>query len=291
MEKKLVAQLRRLALLFTVLSAWTWTNLSSSVSAQDSGEVGRTDQGVTVNHSIQQLNEAAAALYRHVLDKDIEQVQEGISRISQRLEHISFDGQATVEGIHALTETVVEVKEAAARVRNDEVSLQQASAKLRLAADSLANPAKPLWLQYFKIMQNDLQALTLAAEQRVRSDELAGLFNALEEHYETIRPAALIRREPSQIEQLDAWLSHIKGLVTSKQTDWGQLRSMFEHGSEQVNLLFGREKDESAFVAYVDGPDRRTAGLLITSVIVIALGYAGYRKYRAQQDGIVPFQR
>ncbi|MCZ4141753.1 hypothetical protein BZG17_28535, partial [Escherichia coli] len=152
---------------------WTWTNLSSSVSAQDSGEVGRTDQGVTVNHSIQQLNEAAAALYRHVLDKDIEQVQEGISRISQRLEHISFDGQATVEGIHALTETVVEVKEAAARVRNDEVSLQQASAKLRLAADSLANPAKPLWLQYFKIMQNDLQALTVAAEQRVRSDELA----------------------------------------------------------------------------------------------------------------------
>ena len=38
-----------------------------------------------------------------------------------------------------------------------------------------------------------------------------------------------------------------------------------------MNQLFGREKDESAFVPFVQGPDRRAAGLLISSVIVATL--------------------
>ncbi|WP_128102532.1 sporulation protein YpjB [Paenibacillus sp. DCT19] len=58
-----------------------------------------------------------------------------------------------------------------------------------------------------------------------------------------------------------------------------------------MNQLFGREKDESAFVPFVQGPDRRAAGMFITSVIVAALSYAGFRKYRAQQQGIFPFRR
>ncbi|WP_440109786.1 sporulation protein YpjB [Paenibacillus sp. QZ-Y1] len=268
-----------------------WTNLSYRVSAESTGVNGDTDQQVSVKNSIDQLNEEAALLYRHALEHDIEEVRGSILRISKGLEHISFEGQTTVEGIHALSETIVEVKEAAVRVKNDDASLQQASAKLRLAADSLANPAKPLWLQYYKIVKNDLDALSTAADQQQSASILANRYAVLEEHYETIRPAAMIRREPYEIAQLDAWLSHTRGLTTSKQPDIAQLKSMLTHGEELVNQLFGREKDESAFVPFVQGPNRRAAGLFISSVIVAALSYAGYRKYRAQQQGILPFRR
>ncbi|NUU78240.1 sporulation protein YpjB [Paenibacillus xylanilyticus] len=268
-----------------------WTNLSYSVSAQSKGNDGGTDQQVLVNSSIQQLNEEATSLYRHALEHNIEEVRNSIMRISERLEHISFEGQTTVEGIHAISETIVEVKEAAVRVKSDDTGLQQASAKLRLAADSLANPAKPLWLQYYKIVQNDLQALSTAVNRHDNGATLSSQYAVLEEHYETIRPAAMIRREPYEIAQLDAWLSHTKGLTAAKQPDVAQLQSMLSHGEELVNQLFGREKDESAFVPFVEGPNRRAAGLFITSVIVAALSYAGYRKYRAQQQGIFPFRR
>ncbi|MFS0871265.1 sporulation protein YpjB [Paenibacillus xylanilyticus] len=268
-----------------------WTNLSYSVSALSKGNGDGTDQQVLVNSSIQQLNEEATSLYRHALEHNIEEVRNSIMRISERLEHISFEGQTTVEGIHAISETIVEVKEAAVRVKSDDTGLQQASAKLRLAADSLANPAKPLWLQYYKIVQNDLQALSTAVNRHENGAALSSQYAVLEEHYETIRPAAMIRREPYEIAQLDAWLSHTKGLTAAKQPDIAQLQSMVSQGEELVNQLFGREKDESAFVPFVQGPNRRAAGLFITSVIVAALTYAGYRKYRAQQQGIFPFRR
>ncbi|MGC5773266.1 sporulation protein YpjB [Paenibacillus pabuli] len=268
-----------------------WTNLSYSVSAESSGIIEEKSKEVSVKNSIEQLNEEAALLYRHALDHDIEEVRGSILRISKGLEHISFEGQTTVEGIHALSETIVEVKEAAVRVKSDEASLQLASAKLRLAADSLANPAKPLWLQYYKIVKNDLDALSTAADQQQSAAIIGTRYALLEEHYETIRPAAMIRREPYEIAQLDAWLSHTKGLTMAKQPDIAQLKSMVIHGEELVNQLFGREKDESAFVPFAEGPNRRAAGLFISSVIVAALGYAGYRKYRAQQQGIFPFRR
>ncbi|ETT53253.1 sporulation protein YpjB [Paenibacillus sp. FSL H7-689] len=267
------------------------TNLAYRVSAQSEALNSNSDQQVSTSNSIAQLNEEAAILYRQALENNIEEVRGSILRISKSLEHISFEGQTTVEGIHALSETIVEVKQAVVKVKNDDASLQQSSAKLRLAADSLANPTKPLWLQYYKIVKNDLDALSAATNQGQTAAVLANRYTVLEEHYETIRPAALIRREPYEIAQMDAWLSHTKGLTAAKQPDLAQLKSMVGHGEELVNKLFGREKDESAFVPFVQGPDRRAAGLLISSVIVATLSYAGYRKYRAQQQGIFPFRR
>jgi len=278
-------------LVVSFMALLLWTNLAYRVSAQSEALNSNSDHQVSTSNSIAQLNEEAAILYRQALENNIEEVRGSILRISKSLEHISFEGQTTVEGIHALSETIVEVKQAVVKVKNDDASLQQSSAKLRLAADSLANPTKPLWLQYYKIVKNDLDALSAATNQGQTAAVLANRYTVLEEHYETIRPAALIRREPYEIAQMDAWLSHTKGLTAAKQPDLTQLKSMVGHGEELVNQLFGREKDESAFVPFVQGPDRRVAGLLISSVIVATLSYAGYRKYRAQQQGVFPFRR
>lgn len=278
-------------LVVSFMALLLWTNLVYQVSAQSEALNSNSAQQVSTSNSIAQLNAEAALLYRQALENNIEEVRGSILRISKSLEHISFEGQTTVEGIHALSETIVEVKQAVVKVKNDDASLQQSSAKLRLAADSLANPTKPLWLQYYKIVKNDLDALSAATNEGQTAVVLANRYTVLEEHYETIRPAALIRREPYEIAQIDAWLSHTKGLTAAKQPDLAQLKSMVGHGEELVNKLFGREKDESAFVPFVQGPDRRAAGLLISSVIVATLSYAGYRKYRAQQQGVFPFRR
>ncbi|WP_426333004.1 sporulation protein YpjB [Paenibacillus silvae] len=275
----------------TLMALLLWTNVTNQVSAQSDESSTNRNQEVSSKYTIAQLNEEAAVLYRRALENNIEEVRASILRISSSLQHISFEGQTSVEGIHALSETIVEVKEAAVKLQADKQLLLESSAKLRLAADSLAHPVKPLWLQYYKIMKDDLDALSLAANQNQSPTTLANQYLVLEQHYETIRPAAMIRLEPHQIAQVDAWLSHIKGLTQAKQPDAAQLRSMTAHGEELVNQLFGREKDESAFVPFVQGPDRRVAGLVISSVIVAALSYAGYRKYRAQQQDIFTYRR
>lgn len=278
-------------LVVTLMALLLWENGSYRVSAQNDQSIQNANKEVSSNYTVAQLNEEAAILYRRALENNMEEVRASITRISNSLGHISFEGRTSVEGIHALSETVVEVKEAAAKFKGDKHLLQQASAKLRLAADSLANPAKPLWLQYYRIVKNDLDALSLAANQNQSAAIVANRFTVLEEHYETIRPAAIIHLEPYQIAQMDAWLSYLKGLTHAKQSDASQLRSMTTSGEELINQLFGREKDESAFVPFVQGPDRRAAGLVISSVIVAALSYAGYRKYRALQQDIFTYRR
>ncbi|PYE51314.1 hypothetical protein HUB98_04860 [Paenibacillus barcinonensis] len=275
----------------SLMALLLWTNMTYRVCAQSVESNPSRNPQLSSNYTISQLNEEAALLYRRALENNMEEVRASIARISSSLQHISFEGQTSVEGIHALSETVVEVKEASVKLQADRQLLQEASAKLRLAADSLANRVKPLWLQYYKIVKDDLDALSLAANQNQSAAILAKRYLVLEQHYETIRPAAMIRLEPYQIAQTDAWLSHIKGLTHAKQPDAAQLRSMIAHGEQLVNQLFGREKDESAFVPFVQGPDRRAAGLMISSVIVAALSYAGYRKYRAQQQDIFTYRR
>lgn len=106
-------------LVVSFMALLLWTNLAYRVSAQSEALNSNSDQQVSTSNSIAQLNEEAAILYRQALENNIEEVRGSILRISKSLEHISFEGQTTVEGIHALSETIVEVKQAVVKVKND----------------------------------------------------------------------------------------------------------------------------------------------------------------------------
>lgn len=252
--------------------------LQSTVYAETSGG---TDPQLMNN--AEQLNQIAASLYRNALDYNLSAVREDVGELTRQVERFSFDGLTTVEGMHALTETIVEVKEAATNVQAAADALQHTSAKLRLAVDSLAHPDKPLWLQYYKIIKEDLSSIEHKVINEPETD-VAATYAELESHYETIRPAAIIRRQPYEIERFDSWMSYLKGLTMSNGVKRQDILDALKQGDEFANALFGREKDATAFVPFAAGPEPWAANLFLGSAIVAVLAYVGYRKYRGNHQ-------
>ncbi|AJS58063.1 sporulation protein YpjB [Paenibacillus sp. IHBB 10380] len=233
----------------------------------------------------QTLNAATERLYRYVLEGNTEKALQEIKQIETVFESSSFQGLTKVEGVHVLAECIVEVKEATAQAQLHPEQWLNASAKLRLAVDSLSHPRQPLWLQYYKVVSEDLNAMqkTLVANNR---QALKQAYDSLQGHYELIRPSVVIQREPYEVRTIDSWLSYAGGLSSSGTSETVDIRSMLEQGEELLNELFGKKKDESAFASLSEFnlPWRGTifGGIFILVILI----YVGYRKYRGEQDRI-----
>lgn len=237
---------------------------------------------------MKRLNDTATSLYRKSLENNLVGVREDVQLITTQVGRLSYDGVTSVEGMHALTETIVEVKEASASTDAAADSLQHASAKLRLAVDTLAHPEKPLWLQYYKILKEDIAAVQEGALNQ-RADLLMVTYGEFEQHYETIRPAAIIKKQPYEIERFDSWMSYLKGLTMRSEPNYEAVAEALQQGDEFVNALFGKEKDETAFTPFASGPEPWAAELFIGSTIMAVLAYVGYRKFQGTETA--PFTR
>lgn len=84
----------------------------------------------------------------------------------QPFEASSFQGLTGVEGIHALAESILEMKEATARAVQEPQHWMRSAGKLRMASDSLIHSRDALWLQYFKVIREDLRVMGQYAAQQ-----------------------------------------------------------------------------------------------------------------------------
>lgn len=225
------------------------------------------------------LNKEVEQLYRHVEEGNVHAAREDIRRVSALFEASSFQGRTGVEGIHALAETILEMKEAAARAVQDPQHWMKSAGKLRLATDSLAHAKDALWLQYYKVIREDLSVISQYAGQK----DAAGVrraYDSLIEHYELIRPSIIIQRKPADVNMMDSWISYAGGLVFSG--DHVQVQKVVRQGEEMINILFGKKKDEPALAPLGEVKNALVWQLVIIAFILAALSFAGYRKYRGQ---------
>lgn len=231
---------------------------------------------------LKQLELASERLYEHMQQGSGQEALADMEALIQALEGVSFKGLTSVEGIHALAETIMDTKETLVRADAQPEAWALSSARLRLAVNSLLHPDKALWQQYYKVMFDDLQQM----KQARAGGKPAGLrkaFQALQDHYDVVRPAAVIRRPASEINRFESWLSYTEGLSGAQSWDEKALKGAIEQGEGELKALFGRRGDEPVFlpVTGVDSPWYWSA--LIGLWIVLALTYTGIRKYRADR--------
>ncbi|WP_246061807.1 sporulation protein YpjB [Paenibacillus oralis] len=231
---------------------------------------------------LKQLEAAAEALYGHMQQGHAQEAHAEMERLIAALEGVSFKGLTSVEGIHALAESIMNVRETLARAEIVPEEWTRSSAVLRLAVNSLLHKDKGLWLQYYKVMADDMQQMSNA---RVggQSEKLRAAFQNLQQHYETIRPAAAIRRDPSAVNRFDSWMSYAERLSSDKPVDEAALKQAIRQGESALKALFGRKGEEPVFLPIAGYENPWYWSGLIGLWIVLALGYTGLRKYRAAQ--------
>ncbi|MGG6309555.1 sporulation protein YpjB [Paenibacillus macerans] len=235
------------------------------------------------NARLQQLEAASERLYTHMQEGSAQAALADMDALIAALEGVSFKGLTSVEGIHALAESIMDAKETLVKAEAVPEEWAQSSARLRLAVNSLLHRDKALWQQYYKVMADHLLQME-KARAGGKPAELRAAFQALQSHYEVIRPAAVIRRAPSDIRQFESWLSYAGRLSGDKTWDEGALKSAIAQGEGALKGLFGRRGDEPVFLPITGFDSPWYWSGLIGLWIVLALAYTGFRKYRAAQS-------
>ncbi|UJF36166.1 sporulation protein YpjB [Paenibacillus hexagrammi] len=251
----------------------------SSVIGQDKGHASvQTDPEQAKKMDL--LNEAAEDMYKKTMEGQVVEARTRLMQISDQIPKMRFEGVTSVEGLNALTETITQAKRVYNAVSYSQNEGQVAVAKLRLATDALTHKNQPMWLQYYKVLKNDVTNL----EQQVKanqSNEAIASFNKLSQHISVVRPSMLISREPSDVEKLDSLMTFVHNNLNSSPMDAKRVEAGIEQLNRTIDELFMKKAETAAYVPITDPNQPILWSLGIGLIIVSVLSYSGWRMFQS----------
>ncbi|THF78395.1 sporulation protein YpjB [Cohnella fermenti] len=241
-------------------------------------EESRTD--ISNEPSVLAFYSAAESLYEAVRKGDRLAGTQALQEVERGLRRLPMDRIPTAEGIASLAANVSEMKRAWAAVSPDTGRIEQAAGALRLAADALAHPSRPLWHQYQTVLEQDAAALAKAI---AAADSPKAALEAVATHYRLIRTAASLQAEPAAIERADSVLRYAERLIASASPSKERLAALGQEVRDAVAGLFPQAEGSPANVLPLAPP---TWGLTATigSFIITILSWAGWRRFRFDRD-------
>jgi len=234
------------------------------------------------------LNQTADEMYKKVMQGDITGGRTVIQQVSDLVTTIRYEGLTTLEGLNALTEAVAQGKRLLNSTRYSSDEGVVAAAQIRLAADALSHPEQPMWLQYYKLLKEDLNGI----EQAAKSEKLADFkkdVGSFERHISIIHPSLLISRDPTDVEKLDSLVTFVAGQFKTEQSPYQPIVNLLPAIHQIIDKLF-LKKDTTAFLPVVDDKNPILWTFVMASVIMAALGFAGWRLSK-KDNGMVLVRR
>ncbi|WP_127588585.1 sporulation protein YpjB [Paenibacillus koleovorans] len=272
-------RLRSVLAAMALLGIAVWTSGCGHAAEQTAGAVASETL-----KQVEQLDAAADLMYKKVIEGDIDTARVKLSEVGDKLTQIRFTGIATVEGIQALTDSVIDAKRELNATSFSAFEGQLAAAKVRLATDALSHRNQPMWLQYYKGMKENVKQLEDSARAG-RVEPARTALASLSKHYAVIRPAVILNREVHEVERLESLFSFLNTQVNAERWDMKQLGSGIEHMSAMIDQLFHR-KDAEAFLPLLDQPNPTLWVAGLGTIIIAVLAFAAWRIFRVEQ-GIV----
>ncbi|MFC5448115.1 sporulation protein YpjB [Paenibacillus aestuarii] len=235
------------------------------------------------------LNQVAEDMYNKTMEGQVVEARSKLQQISDQIPKIHFEGVTSVEGLNALTETITQAKRVfnAASYSNEEGKV--AVAKIRLATDALTHKNQPMWLQYYKVLQNDIDELKSTLRPDGQKAAMAS-YTKLSQHLGVIRPSLLISRQPADVEKLDSLMTFLHSLLNQNPLPMRQLGSGMDHLQQTIDELFMKNKDAIAFVPVTDPIQPIIWSIGIGFIIVSVLSFSAWRMYRSGKH-VVPVRR
>lgn len=228
---------------------------------------------------------SAETLYDAVNKGNVDVMLKSLRVIEYRFRSMPMDGIQSVQGIEALAKSIAEMRRAVTAFSPDEQRWKSGAAALRLAADALARPDKPLWHQYRSILSEDIAALGKSLEEGVSSartklppSAIVSL-ERLSQHYGVIRTAVLLKSEPSLVERSDSALRYAQRLVKAEKADPQMLKGMIPSLQAAMDGLFPGHRETATLVPPVPAPPWAWSAMM-GSFIVTVLTWVGWRRYR-----------
>jgi sporulation protein YpjB len=228
---------------------------------------------------------SAEALYNAINNDQLTVAQSILSEIERKFRSMPIKGIMTAEGVQALAQNITELKRAVAAIAPDERRWKSGAAALRLSADALAHPEKPIWHQYRIVLDEDILKLRRSLEQKeVTSVTIPQTaireFEQLTLHYRVIRSAVLMKSPPWMVERSDSVLRYVSRILSAKPPNKELLQGIIPPLEEALDGLFpGNKAASSTLVPPIAAPPWGWTAMM-GSFIVTVLTWVGWKRYR-----------
>jgi sporulation protein YpjB len=238
---------------------------------------------------LEKLDMLADQLYRNVSEGDIIDARNTLIHLEAQLMEIRFAAVTSPAGAQALNETVQQGIRVFNAVKFSMDDGQLIAAQLRLAADALTHKEQPMWLQYYRVLQDDVDVLHSAVEKK-NQPELLSILDRLSRHYAVVRTSALIQRDESQIVKIDSLFTFLKSQAVGGQPAYSELEGGTVQLKETINELFGK-KDEAAYVPIGEAKRPIFWAFGLGTTILLALSYTLMRMVQYERYVITSKRR
>lgn len=233
------------------------------------------------------LSQAGDEVYQKSILGDFLGARNQIIQMGEMVTHMSFDGVTTIYGVKALADTLVQALYVfnAMAISAEEAML--AAAKIRLATDALSHPNTPIWLQYGKIVKEDITHLEqLINQKNSQFQSINQSFSQLNQHYATVRSAIIINREISEVEKIDSLLVFLREQLFTGKAASNKVKGAIKHLSESMDLIFQNPSAATYLPITVQDPSIRWT-LFLGSLIILVLCFTAWRMYWMQDSFIL----
>lgn len=227
---------------------------------------------------LEQLAVMADEMYKLTMKGSYLEARSKLLDMGTQATRIHYEGVTSVGGVQALTQTITEAQRTFNNVKFDENEAKLQAAKLKLASDALTHRNEPMWLQYDKVLQEDMASLAAG----IRSGEAKAVqdaVSALKSHFGVVRPAVLISKEPQIVERIDSLLTFLTNQSKATPLQKGNLENGAEQLQKAFDELFGK-KDASAYLPLTDYRRPILWSVVIGSVIAAILAYSAWQMFR-----------
>ncbi len=163
------------------------------------------------------------------------------------------------------------------------------ASKLKLAVDALAAGRKSLWLQYERLLHEDINRLQKAWQRggSEGAEAAAAALSQLRLHVSRMEAAAAVSEQPERVRTLLDRIRYAEKLIAApEQTDAQHLlaEGAFVLIGDAVDRLF--ENRASIVHAQAVGSPSWQWTFMLTAVVLSALAYTAWRKFRAMQQAV-----
>jgi hypothetical protein len=253
----------------------------------------RADAPTAAENRLDRLELLTRSFYLAAAEGNRQLAYAGLLRIEDAAASTELRALGEPAGWSRFDESVAAARRALVRAREPSVWREEAS-RLLLAVDALSPGREPLWLQYGRLIGDDLDRMRRGWQRGgpEGAEAAAVSLRLMKERVERLETAAAFDRPLTSVRLLRERITYAERLLAAAQTGGANrvwVEDAFDGIERAAEELFGPEAIRSSARPAGDPSPAWIAAL--AAVLFAALGYTGYRKYRHDRWGITSVRR
>lgn len=246
---------------------------------------------------LQKMNADAAALYAEAHANNRQSAYMLLLKVKNQAADIMLRSFGSKSGWDKLDLELSAAEESLSAGKQSHEWMENA-ARIALAADALASGSGGLWLQYEKLLEDDMVVLRRAWKRGSgEPSAAAAILNGVSAHAGRVEAAASMAGSPEHAERLISEISRLEArlnALASGASDTSRLtlavEASFLSMEEEIARMFAGAAYDSAFkpVTAAERPGLLQWALFLGTVISAVLTWAGWRKYKQNPFGVKP---